>query len=147
VGITFSDATGQDEQTTLATRSHERDEDQKGIDATVAGMVKAWTDAGKPAPAQATAGMTHRYLIPGTDKSELKRMIRRACVAAKVDPAWYVDGKPDAAGNIVVKFTVAALKPKAPKATANGKTATPAPAPTPTPESTPQPSGRGFGRR
>lgn len=133
MGIKIAEpTTAEDAQTTLATRSHDRDDDQKGIDATVAGMVKSYTGAGgeKVAPA---ARPSHRYQVPKADRPELKRMIRRACVLAKVDPVWYVDSKPDAQGNIIVKFTVGPQKVK-PEATATpAAPAAPAPAPAPTP--------------
>ena len=117
MGINIVTPSAEDTQTELATRSHERDDDQKGIDATVGEMVAGYNALGGK-DSQVTARPTHRYQVPNDDKSELKRMIRRAAVLHKVDPVWYKDSKPDDAGNIVVKFTVG---PKAEKpATPNG---------------------------
>jgi hypothetical protein len=125
VAINITDPQAEDTQTTLATRSHVRDDDQKGIDATVKTMVDGYNALGGK-DSEVTARPTHRYQVPNDDKSELKRMIRRACVLHKVDPIWYVDSKPDDAGNIVVKFTVGPKVEKvATPATANGETATP----------------------
>jgi hypothetical protein len=112
VGINIVEPQAEDTQTELATRSHERDADQQGIDATVKGMVDGYNTAGGKDSA-VTARPTHRYQVPNGDKSELKRMIRRACVLHKVDPIWYKDSKPDDAGNLIVKFTVGPLKAKA----------------------------------
>lgn len=117
----FTEAATEDTQTTLATRNHDRDEDQQGIDALVKVRVDAWTAAGKPSPDKLTQPMTVRLQTPSADKSELKRMLRRAYLLYKSEPAWFKDTEPDAQGNIVVKSGPQAIKVKAPKADANGE--------------------------
>jgi hypothetical protein len=116
----FSEAATEDTQTTLATRNHDRDEDQQGIDALVKSRVDAWTAADKPTPDKLTQAMTVRLQTPAADKSELKRMLRRAYLLYKSEPAWYKDTEPDAQGNIIVKSGPQAVKVKAPKEAANG---------------------------
>jgi hypothetical protein len=116
----FTEAATEDTQTTLATRNHDRDEDQQGIDALVKVRVDAWTAAGKPAPTALTPDMTVRLQTPNGDKSELKRMIRRAYLLYKTEPAWYKDTNPDAQGNIVIKSGPQAAKPPKAKPSGNG---------------------------
>jgi hypothetical protein len=131
VAIKIAEASGEDTQTTIVTRTHDRDEDQTAMDKRVAGLVKRWTEAGKPA--QATAPFL-RLTVPKEQRSAVKKLIRRATVLAKVEPLYWQDTKPNSDGEITVKFTVGPKREKPATETPAAATPTvPAPAPTPAP--------------
>jgi hypothetical protein len=113
----------QDELITGKTRT--RDDTQKHVDRKVEAMKVAWVEAGKPSMPHK---ITHRYLVSKPEKSALKGVIRRAGTLHKVGVAFYKDTKPDADGNVFVKFTVTDFpaKPQANGAPAAGVPAAPA---------------------
>lgn len=131
-----------DTQSDLALRSHDRDDDQKTIDAKVKPLVDAWEKAGKPAPAKLTDGMTDRLQVQKADRSDVVRMVRRAFTLYKADPAWYAPTDPDADGWVIIKFGPQTRKPTTKKKNAP---ATPAATPAPPADAPPADEGKRGG--
>jgi hypothetical protein len=100
----------QDDQEDAIQRSSDRDEDQIEMDKRVAAIVQEWEAAGKPAHGKGNP--FRRISVPKDQRSDVKKIIRRATVLAKVDPAWWKDSKPNDAGRVTIKFGVQARKPK-----------------------------------
>jgi hypothetical protein len=121
----FEAATGEDTQNEIVTRSNVRDADQLAIDAIVKPLVDAWKATGEPAPDRLVKGMIFRMKVTKTDRSDIKKGVRRAMNLYGADPMWWKDTKPTADGNLVVKFGPQKRKVKAAE--------TPAPAPDPAP--------------
>lgn len=144
MALTLTDVTEDTGQTELSTgRSRWRDAEQQKVDSDVAALLAGWNAQNKPAPAQSPA---HAYKVPKAQKSDLKDLIRKAGRFHKTAIVFYKD-KANEDGTVYVKFTVAALPPKA---DGNGQTETPpASAPAPAPEPAPEPQRRGVlgGRR
>jgi hypothetical protein len=104
VAITLKDNPAEDTQTELQPgRSRERDEFQTAVDKTVEGLVG--TDN------------TYRYTVAKADKSDMKKIVRRATDLHKQIPVWFKDQAHDD-GTVTVKFRV---QPKPAKTEANGQ--------------------------
>lgn len=100
-----------DEQDAILARSTDRDPDQVDMDKRVEAIKGEWEGKGKPAHGKQNP--FRRISVPKDERSEVKRLIRRATVLHGVDPAYWKDTKPDAQGRVTIKFGVQTKKVKA----------------------------------
>jgi hypothetical protein len=115
VNITEVAADVQDDQTELSSRSRERDADQLAMDERVGVLKAEYEAAGKPTdPTQAPY---RRYKVSKDERSETKRLIRRAANFHGYDPLYWKDSKPTKAGDVFIKYTLTARKAAALAAT------------------------------
>lgn len=88
----------------------ERDETQMDVDARTGKAAAAWKDMPNHLKVPEHNRPRVRLAVDPDDKSELKRIIRRAATLHKVDPVYFEDATDDK-GRAVVTFTVGPKKP------------------------------------